>query len=122
MSSRSSEASLRHHMTHACKLMLGLVSSWPPLIVSKPTEFREDWHDREYQYWDKPSHKNSTSSSSSSRPPKLIYTRPVLFRSYQGAVGAKGWVGNRDREVGTTGPHPSPNHRASRKTRSGTVH
>ena len=97
-SSRSAEASLRHHMTHMCKLTLDLVTSWPPLIVSKPEEFREDWHDREYQYWEK--HKSSTG-----RLMKLLYTRPVLFRSYKGNIGAKGWVGNKEkgREAGGEG-------------------
>ena len=112
--SRSAEASLKHHMTHACKLMLALVTSWPPLIVSKPSEFREEWHDREYQYWDK-----SPPNKSPSRQ-KLLYTRPVLFRSYEGSVGAKGWVGNRDREAGSGGgATSSPHHRGSRKSRTG---
>lgn len=101
-------------MTHTCKLMLALVTAWPPLIVSKPSEFREDWHDREFQFWEKSPHKNSTRL-------KLLYTRPVLFKSYEGVVGAKGWVGNKDREAGSGGgAHTSPSHRGSRKMRNGT--
>ncbi len=103
--SRSTEASLRHHVTHACKLTFDLVSAWPPLIVSKPPKFREDWHDREYQYWEKLSPTSTSPSSSPTKSPstpqepKLLYTRPILFESYTGKVGAKGWVGNRDKEL-----------------------
>ena len=118
--SRSAEASLRHHMTHTCKLTLDLVTAWPPLIISKPNEFHEEWHDREYQYWEKSPHKNSGRL-------KLLYTRPVLFKSYEGSVGAKGWVGNRDRareRGGASHSSPtlsgSPMHRGSRKKRTGT--
>lgn len=114
LSSRSAEASLRHHMTHTCKLTLDLVTAWPPLIISKPNEFCEEWHDREYQYWEKSPHKNSGRL-------KLLYTRPVLFKSYEGSVGAKGWVGNRDRVRERGGAtHSSPTHRGSRKKRTGT--
>lgn len=105
-SSQSSDASLRRHVTHACRLSLDLVTSWPPLIISKPNEFSEEWHDREYQYWEKSSQKSL----------KLLYTRPVLFSSYEGSVGAKGWVGNRDLREG--GAKSSPSHRGSRKRKS----
>ena len=58
----------------------------PPLIVSQPQEFREEWQDREFEYWEK---KKRSSY-------KLFYTRPILFQSYAGRVGVKGWVGNRE--------------------------
>ena len=85
LSSRSTEASLRRHMRQACKIAWDLVSSWPPHVLSEPKEFREEWQDREFQYWDKTAGKS-----------RLLYTRPVLFTSYEGVVGAKGWVGNKD--------------------------
>lgn len=108
-------------MTHACKLTLELVSTWPPLIVTKPKDFQENWHDREYQYWEK----GGSLKGKSGAPRPLLYTRPVLFKSYKGEVGAKGWVGNRDKEVSdTTVTKNTSNHRvssrmSSRKSRSG---
>ena len=70
--------------------MWHLVSVSPPLIVSQPPVVREEWQDREYEYWDK--------GLSSYR---LAYTRPVLFQNYEGAVAMKGWVGNK-RAVGSS--------------------
>ena len=71
-------------MRQACKLAWELVSAWPPIIAAQPLEFREDWQDREYQFWTKSDVKSH-----------LLYTRPVLFHSYEGRVGVKGWVGNK---------------------------
>ena len=112
-------------MTHACKLTLDLVTAWPPLIVSEPSEFREEWHDREFQYWERspaPSptpHRKNSIKNASAPPMKLFYTRPVLFRSYEGGVGAKGWVGNKDKKVtGTAGGTAHTSNHCGRKTRS----
>ena len=66
----------------------------PPLIVCQPSVVREEWQDREFEYWDK--------GLSNYR---LTYTRPVLFHSYEGVVGVKGWVGNKK-----TGGLSSPKH------------
>ena len=128
ISSRSSEAALRHHMTHACKLTLDLVTAWPPLIVSEPREFREEWHDREFQYWEKspaPSpthhhhhHRKGSVTIPSAAPMKLFYTRPVLFGSYEGAVGAKGWVGNKEDTGAAAGCNSHTSNHRGRKTRS----
>lgn len=104
---------------HACKLTLDLVTAWPPLIISEPKEFREEWHDREFQYWERsptPHRKNSVTNTSAP-PMKLLYTRPVLFQSYEGGVGAKGWVGNRDKKVGGASGGAT-SHTSKRKTRS----
>lgn len=79
-----SRSAMHRHVDQACKLMWSLVSVSPPLIVCQPAMFKEDWHDREYEYWDK--------SLSTYR---LAYTRPVLFHNYEGQVGVKGWVGNK---------------------------
>lgn len=103
-SSRSTEASLRQHMRQACKLAWDLVTAWPPLIATTPRDYREEWHDREFQYWDKKAVNF-----------KLFYTRPVLFCSYEGCVGVKGWVGNKD--VSSSPRHTPPSERAVRKFR-----
>ena len=98
-------------MINACKLTLNLVTAWPPLIISTPVDFCEDWHDREFQYWEKPAHKNAT-------PMKLFYTRPVLFGSYKGDIVAKGWVGNRDKDLGVgLGNTRNSKDRSNRKKR-----
>lgn len=80
---------MHRHVDQACKLMWSLVCVSPPLIVCQPTVVKEEWQDREFEYWDK--------SLSSYR---LAYTRPVLFHNYEGMVGVKGWVGNK-RAVGS---------------------
>ena len=85
-----SRSAVHRHVDQACRLMWHLVSVSPPLIVSQPPVVREEWQDREYEYWDK--------GLSSYR---LAYTRPVLFQNYEGAVAMKGWVGNK-RAVGSS--------------------
>ena len=79
-----SRTAMHRHVDQACRLMWNLVCVSPPLIVCQPSAFVEDWQDKEFEYWDK--------SLSSYR---LAYTRPVLFHSYEGVVGVKGWVGNK---------------------------
>ena len=91
-------------MRQACRLAWDLVTAWPPLIAARPKEFKEEWHDREFQYWDKGAVRC-----------KLFYTRPVLFHSYEGCVGVKGWVGNK--EAGCSPRHTPPTERAFRKHR-----
>jgi len=83
--SQQAISSMKQHIQNACKLTWGLATAWPPLIVAQPGEFREELHDREFQYWDR-----------SNQSLKLYYTRPVLFHSCEGRVGVKGWVGNRN--------------------------
>lgn len=83
---RDVRTALQKHVDKACELVWKLITVTPPPIVSQPQKFREEWQDREFEYWDK---KKRSST-------KLLYTRPVLFQSYAGRVGVKGWVGNRD--------------------------
>ena len=85
-----SRSAMHRHVDQACRLTWSLVSVSPPLIVCQPPVFREEWQDREYEYWDK--------GLSSYR---LAHTRPVLFQNYEGTVGVKGWVGNK-RAVGSS--------------------
>lgn len=88
--SRGLEGALKQHARHVCRLSWEMVTHWPPLISAKPSEFREEWQDREYQFWDKTLTKF-----------RLSYTRPVLFHNYEGRVGVKGWVGNKEPNSGT---------------------
>ena len=109
--SRGLEGSLRQHARHICRLSWELVTCWPPLISARPSEFKEEWQDREYQYWDKSLTKF-----------RLSYTRPVLFHSYEGRVGVKGWVGNKEPMSGTGGGgvrRTPPTERGRRRTVSG---
>lgn len=91
--SQQAISSMKQHIQNACKLTWGLATAWPPLIVAQPGEFREELHDREFQYWDR-----------SNQSLKLYYTRPVLFHSCEGRVGVKGWVGNRNTVSNSTHP------------------
>lgn len=105
--SRGQEGALRQHARHICRLSWELVTCWPPLISARPSEFKEEWQDREYQYWDKSLTKF-----------RLSYTRPVLFLSYEGRVGVKGWVGNKEPVSGTGGGvrRTPPTERGRRRT------
>ena len=51
--SQQAISSMKQHIQNACKLTWGLATAWPPLIVAQPGEFREELHDREFQYWDR---------------------------------------------------------------------
>ena len=55
----------------------------PPLIVSQPEKFNETLIDREATHW------NDSLSAFS-----LVFTRPVVYRSYHGMLGAQGHAGN----------------------------
>ena len=79
-----SRSAMLRHVDQACNLMWSLVCVSPPLVVTQPEQFREDWQDREFEYWDRSLHSY-----------RLAYTRPVLFHNYEGYVGMKGWVGNK---------------------------
>lgn len=105
--SRGVESSLRQHARRICQLSWELVTCWPPLIATRPAEFREEWQDREYQFWDKSLTKF-----------RLSYTRPVLFLSYEGRVGVKGWVGNKESVPSGSGgvKRTPPNERGRRRT------
>ena len=95
-SSRAIQSSIQSHVEQACKLAWNFIITCPPMIISHPSNFSEDWHDREFQYWDKRVQRS-----------KLYYTRPVLFRSFEGGIGMKGWVGNTPDTIQKTQPHNS---------------
>ena len=75
--------SLQEHLSHVSKLAWQFTTSVPPLVLCRPTQFQEDWQDREFQYWNK-----------TLKQFKLKYTRPILFHNCDGGIGVKGWVGN----------------------------
>ena len=54
-----------------------------PLVVCQPEGFNHRIHSEEYGHWDK-----------HAKDFKLIYTRPVVYRSYEGELASKGWVAN----------------------------
>ena len=56
-----------------------------PIIVCQPDKYVKELHQQvNAKHWDE-EHKDS---------PKLIYARPVVYRSYHGVVMKKGLVGN----------------------------
>ena len=56
-----------------------------PIIVSQPQAYNPQIVDREYGYWDE-----------STPDTVLIYTRPVVYRCYDGNRAEKGMVANTD--------------------------
>lgn len=62
----------------------------PPLIVRQPKKFNETLIDREANHWNEDLPEFS-----------LVYTRPVVYRSYHGMLGAQGYAGNAPIEKGT---------------------
>ena len=56
-----------------------------PIIASQPKDYNLQIVEREYGYWDE-----------STPDAKLIYTRPVVYRCYDGNRAEKGMVANTD--------------------------
>ena len=54
-----------------------------PLIVEQPEKFGFHLHSEEYGHWNK-----------KEQGAELEYTRPVVYRNYEGVVASKGWVAN----------------------------
>ena len=78
---------LRSHEDHLGKvieLAWKFVTLPNPLIVCQPKKFDPQIHDPEHGHWD------------SKRKDELmiIYTRPVVYRNYKGALSCEGWVAN----------------------------
>ena len=55
----------------------------PPLIVCQPEKFDDKLIDPEATHWNKDLKTFS-----------LVYTRPVVYRSYHGMMAVQGWAGN----------------------------
>ena len=77
-------------LNHVVRLTWKFITLPSPLIICQPATFSEQIHEPEFGYWDK-----------SVRPTKLIYTRPVVYRSYQGILACKAWVANTAKSVET---------------------
>ena len=71
------------HIRCLCELAWQCVTCVPPAVMEQPPTFSEELQDREFSYWNK-----------GLKEFGLVYTRPVLYHSYEGVVGSKGWVGN----------------------------
>ena len=77
--------SLRSHEDHlgkAIALAWKFVTLPNPLIVCQPKKFDPQIHDPELGHWD------------SECKDEIIYTRPVVYRNYKGALACEGWVAN----------------------------
>ena len=70
-------------------LLKGVQVAWKfitlpsPIIACQPQAYNPQIVDREYGYWDQ-----------STLDAKLVYTRPVVFRCYNGIRAEKGMVAN----------------------------
>jgi len=78
------ESSHQDDLRKAIELAWKFVTLPNPLIVCQPTGFNSRLHDPEGDYWDS-EHANKS---------KLVYTRPVVYRNYEGVLACKGWVAN----------------------------
>ena len=70
-------------LREAIQLAWKFVTLPNPLIVCQHTQFDYQVHDPEAKYWDE--HKKEL---------PLIYTRPVVYRNFEGRLACKGWVAN----------------------------
>ncbi len=68
-----------------------------PMVIFEPDTIADHTHERELDYWD---HSNPGA--------KLIYLRPVVYRSYQGDLACKAWVANSETKVPLQPPTCSP--------------
>jgi len=77
------ESSDDDHLEKVIALAWKFVTLPNPLIVHQPESFDSQLHEPEYGRWEKPK-----------KELPLIYTRPVVYRNYEGMVARKGWVAN----------------------------
>ena len=77
------ENSDEDHFRNVIELTWKFVTLPNPLIVCQPNSFNYHIHSLEYGYWDR-----------LAKDSELIYTRPVVYRNYEGVVASKGWVAN----------------------------
>ena len=71
------------HLGKVIALAWKFVTLPNPLIVDQPKAFDYQIHDPEFGHWDK-----------QAKDFELIYTRPVVYRNYEGVLAEMGWVAN----------------------------
>ena len=76
------ESNRKDHLGKAIELTWKFVTLPKPLIVCQPKQYDPKIHDPEYGHWESKSRNH------------LIYTRPVVYRNYKGALACRGWVAN----------------------------
>ena len=74
------ESSHEDHLGKVIELAWKFVTLPNPLIVCQPKKFDPQIHDPEFGHWD------------SKQKDELIFTRPVVYRNYKGALACEGWV------------------------------
>lgn len=77
------ESSHEDHLGKVIELAWKFVTLPNPLIVCQPTVFNSQIHSPEFGHWDK----HAVDFT-------LTYTRPVVYRNYEGVLAGKGWVAN----------------------------
>ena len=77
------ERSHEDHFGKAIALAWKFVTLSNPLIVCQPKGFNAHTHSPEFGHWEK-----------HAKEFELIYTRPVIYRNYEGMLACKGWVAN----------------------------
>lgn len=78
------ESNHEDHVGKAIALAWKFVTLPNPLIVCQPQNYNPQIHGPEYGHWD----------SKHTKTFALIYTRPVVYRNYEGMLASKGWVAN----------------------------
>jgi len=76
------ESSHQDHLGKAINLAWKFVTLPNPLIVCQPGKYDPNIHSPEHGYWD----------SKQKHESNLIYTRPVVYRNYEGRLARRGWV------------------------------
>ena len=79
------ENSPQDHLGKAIELAWKFVTLPNPLIVCQPGKYDSKIHSPEHGYWD----------SKQTHESNLIYTRPVVYRNYEGVLACWGWVADK---------------------------
>ena len=79
------ESSPQDHLGKAIELAWKFVTLPHPLIVCQPEKYDSHIHSPEHSYWD----------SKQKHESNLVYTRPVVYRSYEGVLACQGWVADK---------------------------
>lgn len=67
----------------AVHLAWNMITLVPPAIICQPTEYKEEWHEKQFTSWNKDLSDNP-----------VVYFEPLLFYSSRGHVQCKGIIGN----------------------------
>jgi len=81
------ESSPQDHLGKAIELAWKFVTLPHPLIVCQPEKYDSRIHSPEHGYWQWDSKQKHESN--------LVYTRPVVYRGYEGVLACQGWVADR---------------------------